>query len=114
MDIEDFVQQLDKTPTEITFEQTMAVIDDHYDFTPVAFRNGKLDNLAGSNNGSCKIFAFAHLNQLSVQQTLTCFGQFYREDVLGDPQGNDHQNIRNFIHFGWDGVKFTTLPLKVR
>ncbi|GAK84871.1 type III effector HopPmaJ [Vibrio ponticus] len=34
------------------------------------------------------------------------FGDFYRKDVLGNPDGDDHQNIRNFIAHGWNGIKF--------
>lgn len=33
-------------------------------------------------------------------------GKFYAEDVLKDPNGDSHANIRNFIKFGWDGVVF--------
>ena len=63
-------------------------------------------NEAGTNEGSCKIFAFAQLHHLSEQATLACFGQYYREDVLQNPQGNDHGNIRNFIKQGWQGITF--------
>jgi hypothetical protein len=64
-------------------------------------------NESGTNEGSCKIFAFAQLNDLSVEQTLACFGKYYREDVLENPEGNDHGNIRNFMISGWEGVKFS-------
>jgi hypothetical protein len=37
--------------------------------------------------------------------TLKLFGQYYRE-VLADPDGDSHQNIRNFMKYGWDGVPF--------
>ena len=46
---------------------------------------------------SIKIFAFAKLNQLSKQNTLDCFGAFYREEVLKNPEGQDHMNIRTFM-----------------
>ena len=49
---------------------------------------------------------------LSQEQTLTLFGEFYREDVLKNPDGTDHQNIRNFIEFGWDGISFDGEALK--
>ncbi|WP_369821068.1 HopJ type III effector protein [Oleiphilus sp. HI0067] len=26
--------------------------------------------------------------------------------MLENPEGTDHQNIRNFIEFGWEGVAF--------
>ena len=34
------------------------------------------------------------------------FKIYYFEEVLGDPEGTNHQNIRNFIKSGWDGIKF--------
>jgi hypothetical protein len=101
-----FLQTLATAPDSITFNATIAIIDAHYDFTPSAFRNGELQNEAGQNNGSCKVFSFAKLHQLSPQQTLHCFGAYYRDDVLKHPQGTDHQNIRNFIKSGWDGIVF--------
>ncbi len=84
----------------------MAVIDANYAFTPTTFQNGEQLNNAGQNNGSCKLFAFARLHQLSAAQTLQCFGAYYREDVLKHPAGSDHQNIRNFMKYGWGGVEF--------
>jgi hypothetical protein len=61
---------------------------------------------AGSNEGSCKIFAFAKLNNLSDAQTLACFGHFYRHDVQGNPDGTDHANIRTFMRHGLSQVQF--------
>lgn len=102
-----FLQQLSDEPTAITFNQTMTLIDSLFDFTPTAFKNGDQQNAAGQNNGSCKLFAFAQQQALSVEATLACFGDFYRKDVLENPQGDDHQNIRNFIRHGWSGIEFT-------
>lgn len=101
-----FLKTLQTAPENITFNETISVIDANYDFTPSAFRNGTLQNEAGQNNGSCKVFSFARLHQLTPQQALHCFGSYYRDDVLKHPQGNDHQNIRNFIKTGWNGVVF--------
>ncbi len=109
--IDQFLQQLQNDPQSIDFSDTMALIDSHYDFTETAFTNGKLHNAAGQNNGSCKIFAFALLNRLNEAETLHCFGDYYREDVLENPQGDDHQNIRNFMTTGWDGIHFTGTAL---
>ncbi len=111
-----FLQTLAAAPEGIAFSDTIAVIDTNYDFTPTAFKNGELQNEAGQNNGSCKLFSFAKLHNLTQQQTLYCFGAYYRDDVLKNPQAADHQNIRNFIKFGWDGVVFqgnalTTKPI---
>jgi hypothetical protein len=106
MELNDFLQRLDATPDSVAFSDTMALIDARYDFTPTAFTNGVLHNQAGQNNGSCKLFSFAQLHGLTPQQTLACFGDYYRKDVLGNPAGSDHQNIRNFMQSGWDGIRF--------
>ncbi|MBB3047179.1 hypothetical protein FHR99_001415 [Litorivivens lipolytica] len=91
----------------VAFDDVMAVIDQNYAFTPTAFRNGEAQNSSGSNNGSCKIFAFAKLHGLDKNSTLNAFGDFYTQDVLQHPDGEDHANIRNFMRTGWDGVEFS-------
>lgn len=86
------------------------MIDDNYSYVATRFSNGldddRLVNEAGQNEGSCKIFAFAKLHDLDVQQTLHCFGRYYRNDVLSNPAGDDHLNIRNFMKHGWNGIHF--------
>lgn len=114
MELQAFLTQLKTSPETIEFDHTMAVIKAHYSFSPTAFKNGDCQNEAGQNNGSCKILAFGQLNGLSVDETLACFGKFYRDDVLGNPDGDDHQNIRNFIKTGWDGVSFDAQPLNAK
>ncbi|RJG03873.1 type III effector [Noviherbaspirillum sedimenti] len=114
MDIPAFLKKLDDMPEAVAFTDTMAVIEAVYAFTPAAFTNGSLRNEAGQNSGSCKLFAFALLNQLSEQQTLACFGAYYRDDVLKHPEATDHQNIRNFMTTGWAGVKFESMPLTAK
>lgn len=99
-------EQLERAPETIEFKDVIAFIDEHYDFTPTKFNNGNTVNDAGQNNGSCKIFSFAKLNDLSKEETLNLFGEFYRDDVLKNPDGSDHQNIRNFMKSGWDEVSF--------
>lgn len=99
-------EQLEKSPQEIQFKDVIAFIDEYYDFTPTKFTNGNTVNEANQNNGSCKIFSFAKLNDLSKEETLNLFGEFYREDVLKNPEGTDHQNIRNFMESGWEGISF--------
>jgi hypothetical protein len=106
MQLQAFLDRLKDEPESIQFEDSMTVIESNYNFTPTTFRNGEILNEAGQNNGSCKILAFGQLNGLSADETLACFGKFYREDVLGNPEGEDHQNIRNFMQSGWDGVSF--------
>ena len=97
-----------------SFQETIAYIDTNYNFTPTTFKNGNQINNAGENNGSCKIFAFAKLHQLEKDQTLALFGSYYFDDVLKNPDGNDHQNIRNFMIFGWDGISFEGEALELK
>ncbi len=104
MSINDFLEKLKATPDDIEFSETMAVIDQNYAFNETAFTNGSLENKAGENSGSCKLFSFARMHDLDEKQTLSCFGTYYRDDVLSSPDANDHQNIRNFMQSGWGGV----------
>ena len=106
MQIEDFISKLNSSPDTIEFNETMAVIEVNYNYKPTAFTNGAILNQAGENEGSCKLFAFAQLQNLSKMQTLSCFGSYYRDDVLKNPEGNSHQNIRNFMQTGWHGIEF--------
>ena len=112
--IENFINKVKQNPELITFQETIDAIDSNYNFTATSFKNGNQLNVAGENNGSCKIFAFAKLNDLDKNQTLHLFGSYYSDDVLKNPDGNDHQNIRNFIVFGWDGISFDSQALKIK
>jgi len=106
MNLDTFLTKLNNEPSQIAFTDTMATIEENYTFTPATFTNGKTKNQADTNNGSCKIFAFGLLNKLNEEQTLACFGDYYRKDVLENPEGDDHQNIRNFMKSGWAGINF--------
>ena len=106
------LEQLKQSPETIQFNDVIAYIDAHYDFMPTEFKNGNTVNETGQNNGSCKVFSFAKVADLSKEDTLHLFGAYYREDVLQNPEGTDHQNIRNFIEFGWDGISFEGEALK--
>ena len=112
MKLNEFLQKLNDTPETIEFTDTMSAIEAFYDFTETEFKNGDLTNEAGQNSGSCKLFSFAQLQNLSKEQTLACFGAYYRDDVLKNPDAIDHQNIRNFIDQGWSGISFPAMPLK--
>ena len=105
-------EKIQHSPETITFPEVIAHIDANYDFTPTRFTNGTAVNEADQNNGSCKIFSFAKLHGLTQDQTLALFGDYYRLDVLGNPSGTDHQNIRNFILLGWEGILFEGEALK--
>lgn len=101
-----FLNKLAQQQTD--FEDTITIINQLYYYYPTRFSNGLTQtviNEAGQNEGSCRIFAFALLNQLSAASTLACFGRFYK-DVLNEPQGTSHGNIRAFMRDGWAGVVF--------
>lgn len=100
------IEALRSHPESIQFSDVIAFIMQHYEYQPTRFSNGEIINEAGKNEGSCKIFAFAQLQCLSVPDTLALFGQHYREDVLNNPSGSDHANIRNFMKHGWKGIHF--------
>ena len=103
MTIEQFLTKLNSS--ELSFQETMTVIEVNYNFTPTPFINGNEVNKTGENSGSCKLFAFAKDQKLSKEDTLKCFGEHYK-NVLETPEGDNHQNIRNFITFGWDKISF--------
>ncbi|MDO5970376.1 HopJ type III effector protein [Flavivirga aquimarina] len=111
MTLEAFKNKLKNTPETIVFSETMGVIEANYNFSPVAFTNGDLQNKSGENSGSCKLFAFAKAQDLTKEETLACFGQFYFDEVLKDPDGTGHQNIRNFMKTGFNGLSFNGEPL---
>lgn len=109
MPLPSFLEKI-KNNHPVSFDETMSVIAENYHYQPTEFSNGLDENMlvnqAGTNEGSCKIFAFAQLNRLDQQQTLNLFGDYYRQDVLNEPNGTGHQNIRQFMKYGWDGICF--------
>ena len=109
--IEELIQDLKSNAKNVSFQDVIDTVDSAYTFTETSFMNGDEKNEAGQNNGSCKILFFAHINELSEAQTLQCFGDYYRKDVLENPESSDHQNIRNFIKYGWKGVSFSGVVL---
>ena len=102
----ELIERTRKDPDSIEFVEVMDTIKEFYNYHPTRFSNGDIVNDAGTNEGSCKIFYFAQMNALSETETLALFGKYYREDVLGNPAGEDHANIRNFLLDGWLGIRF--------
>ena len=90
---------------EVKFADVLAFIEARYNHTPTAFQNGQQHNAATENQGSAKVFSFAKLNGLDQAQTLSLFAEHYAS-VLATPEASDHQNIRQFMQNGWDGIKF--------
>jgi len=109
------VNKIKNTPQDIEFNDVINVISENYEYTPTLFRNGIeadcIINQAQENEGSCKIFAFAQQHQLTEIQTLHCFGQYYRNDVLDHLDETNHANIRTFMKYGWDHIRFDDVAL---
>lgn len=113
--LDSLLLKIHSTPLEISFEEIIQFVDNNYQYTPTEFINGDNEhavlNKAGENEGSCKVFSFAQLHNLNKEQTLHCFGDYYRVDVLQHPNNKDHANIRTFIEFGWEHIKFNSHTL---
>jgi len=90
---------------EISFKEVIEFIETYYQHQPTAFKNGEAYNEATQNQGSAKVFSFAQQNQLSKEDTLHLFAEHYQA-VLNTPDATDHQNIRQFMQHGWDGIRF--------
>lgn len=116
MKLDKVIEQIKESPETIEFQDIMSVIDENYIYTASDFSNGpdqeRVFNKAGENVGSCKIFSFAQLHQLNKAQTLNCFGRYYRDDVVKNPEGSDHANIRTFDKHGWDHITFDSDALE--
>ncbi|PNK59971.1 HopJ type III effector protein [Psychrobacter sp. FDAARGOS_221] len=97
----------------IGFNDVINFIDDFYRYTPVKFVNGDAVNEPGENEGSAKVFGFAKHHQLNQLDTLALFGEHYHS-VLATPNGTDHANIRNFLHWGWQAFLMEKNPLTPR
>ncbi|MCK5924296.1 MAG: HopJ type III effector protein [Methylococcales bacterium] len=110
MTLQAFIDRI-KNQQAVSFSETMDIITAHYHYCPSEFSNGmgdeKIINTIGTNEGSCKLFYFAKLQQLSPEQTLQLFGDYY-QGVLKFPDNTDHMNIRTFMKFGWNGINFET------
>ena len=65
------------------------------------------------NAGSCRVFAFAKLHNLSAPDTLSLFAEHYKS-VLANPIGTDHQNIRQFKKYSWAGISLKGEVLKAK
>jgi len=87
------------------FVKVIEFIDTYYTHQPTAFKNGDTYNQATQNQGSARVFAFAQLNNLNSADTLYLFAEHYLA-VLATPAETDHQNIRQFMAHGWEGIAF--------
>lgn len=102
----------------ILFQDVIATIKRHYECTPCPFRTGsgttrETVNPAGTNSASCLLLAFASRLGLDQRTTLELYGEHYH-NVLADPGGTAHGNIRAFMANGWAGVIIDGAPLRLR
>lgn len=96
-----------------SFADVIAFIEQRYEHQPTAFKNGEAYNEASQNQGSAKVFSFAQLNALSQEDTLLLFAEHY-QSVLKSPDATDHQNIRQFMSKGWEGIAFEGTALTIK
>merc|ERR1712127_841363 len=100
-----FNANLEMSSDDIMFEEVMDMINEDYETGLIEFKNGDLLNAFGENEGSANVLSYGALSDFDKETTLKLWGQYYR-DVLATPDGTDHQNIRNFMKTGWEGVPF--------
>jgi hypothetical protein len=93
------------------FAATLAFINEWFEFTPTAFRNGTVANSAEQNQGSCRVLALALMQNLSGEQALKCFGEHYR-DVLATPGRDNHHNLRRLQADSLADIHFEQPPLR--
>ncbi|MBZ2167269.1 HopJ type III effector protein [Marinobacter sp. F4216] len=95
------------------FAGTLALVERFFDYQPTGFHNGPLANAPGENSGSCRVFALGRYCNLPESDTLSLFAEHYQQ-VINDPSGSSHANIRQFISTGWSGIRFDVEPLRPR
>ena len=117
MTVAELLEKVATDADNVAFADVITTIEQHYHYTPTRFVNGlgtdAVVNDPGSNEGSCKVFAFASLHDLNKHDTLALFGEHFRK-VLATPTDKDHANIRMFMRDGWAGIEFDGEALAAR
>ena len=98
-----FNANVEMDPDNLDFAELIDVIETNYEVGLIEFKNGDIVNKAGENEGSAKLLSYAALCDFDKETTLKLWGQYYKE-VLADPDGDSHKNIRNFMKTGWEGT----------
>jgi len=93
------------------FAGVLAYIDERYNHIPTAFTNGEQSNSESENQGSARVLYFAKLHNLDKENTLRLFAEHYLH-VLDTPGDSNHQNIRQFMQHGWEGISFAGMVLE--
>lgn len=120
IEVKDFITKAKLNPDGIMFSDTMKIVDTYCDYMKKSFAVGDVTSEAGENEGSSKMFSLARLLHLDrkdpgprfmlseeadINASLVLFGEIYR-DVLANPAGDDHPNIRSAMKCGWSGIRF--------
>jgi aspartokinase len=95
------------------FSDVLKEINNDYFYSPNGFVVGENKNDSSQNQGAARVLSYAKLKNLSLQQTLELFCEHYIE-VLDTKNSNSHQNIRELIKCGLEGVKFDDDVLVLR
>lgn len=91
--------------SDVQMDDVIAVCDREFEYTDSSFSVGAVENKVGTNVKSSKILSFAYLTKMDTETALKCYGEVYRE-VLVDPDGDSHGNIRALMKGGTECVKF--------
>mmetsp|Transcript_20097 Transcript_20097/g.40238 ORF Transcript_20097/g.40238 Transcript_20097/m.40238 type:complete len:208 (+) Transcript_20097:51-674(+) len=105
-DAELFLQNVEMNPEGFTFNEFIEMVEGCYETGLIEWSNGSQKNPPGTNEGSAHVLSLAALADLPKEKALLLWAEHYR-DVLATPDGDDHQNIRQFMEKGWDGVDFS-------
>ena len=76
-DCEVFNANLEMSGDEIKFEEVIEIIDTHYEYGLIEFKNGDILNQAGENEGSAKVLSYAALSDLDKETTLKVSTDYY-------------------------------------
>lgn len=106
MKVDHLLELIRTSPELLEHDVVLCTIDEYYLYQPTYFMNGAVVNNPGENEETCKILAFAKMHDLDKEQTLACFGRFFREEVRDHLHDVGHPNIRAFLVCGWRGVEF--------
>ncbi|MDR1027138.1 MAG: HopJ type III effector protein [Rickettsiales bacterium] len=96
------------------FQQVLSVIDKNYDYTPTQFAvtDGWGDtNGLDQNQGAGRVLAFAKERRLDEEAALQLFAEHY-QNVVDNPNGDNHKNIRLLAAHGLNQVHFANRPLR--
>jgi len=98
---------------ELSFAQIIDTLDQHFSFLPGAFSVGQVESSESENQKSLRVLAFAQMMQLPKEQALKLWGEHYRQ-VLQEPEGTSHGNIRAFLVGGFEAVRLPSGVISVK